>query len=86
MRVSFRRRVSFSLDFDNRYSRLGGTVLTAEQLLAETKAEKIRRLAGWMPISQKARRTARIVAFRALRQAEEKRVQERLNGHFDFED
>ena len=53
--------------------------------MKETKSDKIRRLAGQLPVDARARRTARIVALRALREAEERKLQERLNGHFDFE-
>ena len=53
---------------------------------SETVGDKIRRLVRNLPVDKKTKRTARIIAFRALRERKEKLIQDRLNGHFDFEE
>ena len=54
--------------------------------LDETVGDKIRRLIRNLPIDKTGKRTARIIAFRALREQRARQVQDELNGHFDFGD
>ena len=53
---------------------------------SETLGDRIRRLVRSLPVDVKTKRTARIVAFRALHEQRVRKIQEQLNGHFDFGD
>lgn len=50
----------------------------------ESRGDKIRRLVRSLPVDPITKRTARIIAFRALREQRVRQIQDRLNGHFDF--